>query len=151
MITIRPFRATDQSAVKALILAGLEEHWGTLDPTLNPDLNDIATTYNDATFLVAVTQDGDTDRIIGTGALKPLNATTGEIVRMSVAQAWRRRGIGRHVLDALIADARVRGLSNIVLETTATWAGARAFYEDAGFRVTYFLDGDVYFTMDLNA
>ena len=42
---LRPFTAADQDAVKDLVLAGLADHWGTLDPTLNPDLNDIAGHY----------------------------------------------------------------------------------------------------------
>ncbi|MCP4415536.1 MAG: hypothetical protein GY805_02870, partial [Chloroflexi bacterium] len=44
-IVIRPFHPQDQSATKQLILAGLVEHWGELDPSLNPDLNDIARSY----------------------------------------------------------------------------------------------------------
>lgn len=141
-IKIREFQPSDQAAAEALILAGLEEHWGTLDPTLNPDLNNIAATYAAGAFLVAVAPNGD---LIGTGALKPVAAATGEIVRMSVARAWRRRGIGRRMLVALIDVARTRGYTRIILETTATWAGARAFYQAAGFRVTHYAGGDVYF------
>jgi len=63
-LSLRPFRPEDQDAVKSLILAGLKEHWGTLDPSLNPDLDDIATSYKDAVFLVAC----EGDRIIGTPA-----------------------------------------------------------------------------------
>ncbi len=64
---IKPFESEDQDAVRSLILAGLAEHGGEIDPTLNPDLNDIRDSYNDATFLVAWL-DG---RIIGSGALIP--------------------------------------------------------------------------------
>jgi N-acetylglutamate synthase-like GNAT family acetyltransferase len=72
-------------------LAGLEEHWGVLDPTKNPDLEDIGLTYADAIFLVAQ----QNNKIIGTGALIPKPDGTAEIVRMSVAADWRRKGIGR--------------------------------------------------------
>jgi hypothetical protein len=81
-ITLRLFRPEDQTAVKNLILAGLKEHWGTLDPTLNPDLNDIAQTYANATFLVA----WEGDRIIGTGALVPREITQ----RKSSGCPWQR-------------------------------------------------------------
>ena len=144
-LSLRPFRPNDQCAVKALILAGLKEHWGTLDPSLNPDLDDIATTYADATFLLAC----QGSRIVGTGVLKPRDTDAGEIVRMSVAADCRRRGIGRRILDALIADARDRGYARIILETTQTWAGAIAFYQNAGFEITHHQDGDVYFVMEL--
>ena len=144
-ILLRPFRPEDQPAVKALILAGLKEYWGTLDPTLNRDLDDIATTYKDATLLVAC----EGSRIVGTGVLKPRDSDAGEIVRMSVAHDMRRSGIGRRILDALIAAGREHGYARIILETTQTWAGAIAFYQNAGFEVTHHQDGDVYFVMDL--
>ncbi len=44
-ISIKPFESEDQEAVQSLILAGLAEHWGEIDPTLNPDLNDIGAYY----------------------------------------------------------------------------------------------------------
>ena len=37
-ISIKSFEGEDQEAVQGLILAGLAEHWGAIDPTLNPDL-----------------------------------------------------------------------------------------------------------------
>ena len=40
-ITIRPFQSEDQQQVRDLILTGLEEHWGSLDPSKNPDLENI--------------------------------------------------------------------------------------------------------------
>ena len=143
--SLRPFRPEDQDAVRTLILAGLKEHWGTLDPTLNPDLDDITTSYKDATVLVAC----EGGRIIGTGVLKPRDTDAGEIVRMSVAGTMRRRGIGRRILDALIAAGRERGYARIILETTETWDGAIAFYQSAGFKITHHQDGDVYFVMEL--
>ena len=44
-LRIRRFRPADQDAVKALVVAGLGEHWGGVDATLNPDLDDIASHY----------------------------------------------------------------------------------------------------------
>ncbi len=81
-ITITPFAPADQAEVKALILAGLAEHWGVLDPSLNPDLDDIAASYRQATFLVARCG----DRIVGTGALLPHSAS----VAAPRSSGWRR-------------------------------------------------------------
>ncbi len=47
------FRTNDQGAVRELILDGLEEHWGTLDPLLNSDLEDIEASYAHGSVLVA--------------------------------------------------------------------------------------------------
>lgn len=144
-IIFRPFRPEDQAAVKALILAGLKEHWGTLDPTKNPDLNDIAHTYANATFLVA----WEGDRVIGSGALVPRENGTAEIVRMSVAADQRRKGVGRQILQKLCEQAKRNGYERIVLETTETWAEVIEFYQRFGFQITHYLDGDVYFALDL--
>ncbi len=132
-ISIEPFRSQDQQAVRSLILAGLAEHWGQVDPALNPDLNDMAASYKDATFLVAWL-DG---RIVGCGALVPRSDQTAEIVRMSVASEFRRQGIGREILTRLCQRARKSGYRRIILETTSTWDDVIRFYERFGFRVTH--------------
>ncbi|MCY3736947.1 MAG: GNAT family N-acetyltransferase [Gemmatimonadaceae bacterium] len=147
-ISIKPFESKDQEAVRSLILAGLAEHWGQVDPALNPDLNDMAASYRNATFLVAWL-DG---RIIGCGALVPRSDQTAEIVRMSVASECRRQGIGRAILARLCQEARQSGHRRIVLETTATWDGVIRFYERFGFRVTHRRDGrsggEVHFALE---
>jgi len=143
--SITPFHPDDQAAVKQLILAGLVEHWGFLDPTKNPDLENITVSYAGTTFLVARLGSD----IVGTGALVAHQAGTAEIVRMSVAQQHRRSGIGQRILDALIAQARAQGFHQVILETTATWQEVIEFYLRCGFRITHYLDGDVYFLLEL--
>jgi putative acetyltransferase len=144
-ITLHTFQPADQAAVKDLILTGLTEHWGTLDPTKNPDLDDIAITYAGATFLVA--RNGD--RIIGTGALVPRQNGEAEVVRMSVAADCRRQGVGRMILQELVCRARQAGCRRVVLETTGTWQEVIAFYLRFGFTITHYQSGDVYFALDL--
>ena len=148
-ISIKPFEGGDQEAVQGLILAGLAEHWGAIDPTLNPDLDDIGAYYEDATFLVAWF-DG---RIIGSGALIPKSDQVAEIVRMSVSPEFRRRGIGRQILERLCQEAKALGFQRIVLETTSTWSEVIAFYKRFGFRITHRQDGhfggEVHFALDL--
>ena len=144
-ISLTLFQPSDQTAVKTLILAGLADHWGELDLTLNPDLNDIAVSYRDAVFLVAK-QNG---RVVGCGALVPHDANTAEIKRMSVAASLRRQGLGRRILASLCEEARARGFRRIILETTETWDEVIAFYLSFGFQVTHHQDGDVYFELNI--
>jgi putative acetyltransferase len=127
------------------VLAGLADHWGKLDPSKNPDLNDIGSTYAHATFLVAWLQ----GKIVGTGALVPRSEEVVEIVRMSVARDVRRQGIGRLILQQLIVHAQAGGYRQVILETTSTWLEVVAFYERCGFRITHHRDGDTYFALDL--
>jgi GNAT superfamily N-acetyltransferase len=144
-VLLNPFRPEDQEAVRTLILAGLGERWGYLDPTKNADLNDIASSYAAAYFLVAQV-DG---QIAGTGALVPRSAGTAEIVRMSVASGLRKQGIGGQILRQLLQYAQAAGYHKVILETTATWQDAIHFYQNAGFCITHLQDGDVYFSLDL--
>jgi len=144
-ITIDRFKPEDQSPARALVLAGLAEHWGWLDPDKNPDLSDIASTYASGVFLVARNE----ERIVGTGALRPGRAQAAEVVRMSVAADMRRKGIGGRILESLCKEARARGFKTITLETTESWSEAIAFYERFGFRSTHRLEGDVYFALQL--
>lgn len=66
---------------------------------------------------------------VGTARLLP----DGHIGRMAVAAGARRRGIGRAMLDVLIARARERG-DGVVIVHAQTHAAA--FYERAGFAVS---------------
>jgi len=146
-VEIKPFRLEDQDAAQRLVLAGLEEHWGVLDPTLNPDLDDIAACYANAIFLAAW-QDNE---LVGTGALVHEAEGTARIVRMSVARSRRRQGIGRLLLDELCRRARALGYRALVLETTATWHDAIAFYTRNGFRATGASEGDIHFALVLTS
>ena len=144
-LTIRPFQPSDQAPAKALILDGLVEHWGWLDPTKNPDLADIAEHYGGETFLVALNHGA----LVGTGALIHEAPGAGRVVRMSVARGHRRQGIGRAILYRLFEAARDRGYSQVVVETTSSWEDAKAFYVQHGFRRLGEWDGDTHFVVDL--
>jgi GNAT superfamily N-acetyltransferase len=144
-VTLVPFQPKDQKPVKKLILDGLVEHWGVLDPSKNLDLDDIATSYQRGYFLVAWLE----GQIVGTGALIPHTDETGEIVRMSVASDVRRIGIGTLILQKIIKHARTIGYKRIILETTETWQEVVAFYLRNGFQITHYTNGDVYFVLEL--
>ena len=75
------------------------------------------------------------DVLVGFGALKELNKSHGEVKSMRVAPAARGTGVGRAMLEHIIAEARRRGYANLSLETgTATMhAPAIALYRSAGF------------------
>ncbi|HID50418.1 MAG TPA: N-acetyltransferase [Anaerolineae bacterium] len=129
------------------MLTGLEEHWGTLDPDKNPDLDDIARAYGHGRFLVAEC-DGE---IVGTGALLLDDGGYGRIVRMSVAQEKRRQGVAAAILNELCRLARQSGCTHLTLETTATWTNAIQFYLNNGFTITHHAGDNVYFRRNLPA
>ena len=60
----------------------------------------------------------------------------GWVSGFGVVPAWRRRGLGRRLMSALLESARGYGLRRLSLEVLAGNAAARGLYEGAGMRVT---------------
>lgn len=79
----------------------------------------------------------DGDELVATGALAPLAGDDGheELKSMRTDPDRRGQGLGRAMLDALLDDARRRGVRRVSLETgsDAFFAPARRLYERAGF------------------
>ena len=69
----------------------------------------------------------------GCVALRPLDEAAAEVKRMYVDPAWRGQGVGRALLLALIAGARVRGYSVLRLGTLQDMTPAQALYRSLGF------------------
>jgi len=148
-LTIRPFSPADQQAVSSLILEGLGEHFDTINPALNPDLDNIFASYVNPGFLFVVCE---TDRkLVGTGALIPEMAGTGRIVRVSVANSHRRQGIGRLITDYLINVAPEHGYNQLVVETNEDWFDAIRLYQQCGFIECDRRDGEVHMIKILSA
>ena len=73
--------------------------------------------------------------LLGIGAIKQLDAGHAEIKSMHTAQSARGRGVGRAMLNHLLAVTRSRGYARVSLETGTMeeFAPARAMYSSAGF------------------
>ncbi|MFY9314317.1 MAG: GNAT family N-acetyltransferase [Burkholderiales bacterium] len=73
--------------------------------------------------------------LLGCGALKELDPAHGEIKSMRTASAHRRKGVGRAMLERILAEARARRYARLSLETGApdAFAPARRLYESFGF------------------
>jgi putative acetyltransferase len=70
----------------------------------------------------------------GCGGVMIVEREYAEIKRMYVRPAFRGRGLGRLMLEHLVAHARAQGLSVIRLETGIHQREAIALYESSGFR-----------------
>ena len=69
---------------------------------------------------------GPKNTLAGTGALKQIDATHGEIKSMRTALGMRGRGVATAILTHLLQEARRLGWSRVSLET-----GSQAFFEPA--------------------
>jgi GNAT superfamily N-acetyltransferase len=127
---IRPFRAADQAAARALIEEGLGEHFGFIDRDANPDLDDIAAAYAKPHAAFFVAELGGT--IVGTTGARVEHGTV-RMVRVGVHREHRRVGIAGALLDAVIAFATARSVREIVAHTQPEWPDATQFYAAHGF------------------
>ncbi len=73
--------------------------------------------------------------LLGCGALKELEPRHGEVKSMRTALAYRRRGVGRKVVEHVLGEARRRGYERLSLETgsASAFEPARRLYERFGF------------------
>ena len=125
-----------QDAFRLLVLDGMAERWGSLDASLNTDLDDIDAHYGGDCVLVAL----HGALVVGTGILL-LRTAEGEIVRMAVHRDYRRRGIAARLVAELVHVASECGVDRIVVETNAKWQEARSLYEACGFAFTHSAPG----------
>jgi putative acetyltransferase len=75
------------------------------------------------------------NELLGCGALKQLDPSSGEIKSMRTAKAHRRKGVASKLLEHIIKEAEQRAYSYLYLETGSfpEFAPARALYTRYGF------------------
>jgi GNAT superfamily N-acetyltransferase len=81
--------------------------------------------------LLLVEVDG---RIVGVAAMHQTGEKIGEIKRMYVRREFRRQGIGRALLEALIAEAQASGYNQLRLDSARFMHAAHDLYRSAGFK-----------------
>jgi len=128
-IRIIEFDPKYQNDAANLINTGLGDRFGFVDENMNPDLFDINSSYLDGVFLIAL----DGELLVATGALLPVTAEEGQIVRMHTHSKFRRFGIATRVLNALEDYAIQQGIDSLFLETNLDWGDAILFYQRNGF------------------
>ncbi|WP_213815916.1 ribosomal protein S18-alanine N-acetyltransferase [Glaciihabitans sp. dw_435] len=67
------------------------------------------------------------------GLLAPRRSADADIQTIAVAASARRQGLGRVLMQALIAEARDRGARSVFLEVRADNPGAQKLYDELGF------------------
>jgi putative acetyltransferase len=77
----------------------------------------------------------DGDELLGCGAIKQLDASTGELKSMRVTAKHLGRGAGKRMLQHLLEVARARGYRRVSLETGSgdAFEAALGMYRRAGF------------------
>jgi len=73
------------------------------------------------------------EQTVGCCALAPEGPGEYEVAKMAVTEAYRGKGIGRKILERVIAEARAMGATHLYLETNSKLTASH-LYESIGFR-----------------
>jgi putative acetyltransferase len=138
VIAIDDPHATDVQALIARHLTFAHEH----TPPEDVHALDLSGLLDPAVTFYSARRDGE---LLGIGALKEIDRTHGELKSMHTAAAARRSGIGRAMVDHLVAVAVERGYTRVSLETGTmdAFEPARSLYLAAGFSACGPFDGYV--------
>lgn len=124
----------DEAAVRDVVFTVLHEYGLTPDPQgTDADLLDLNTAYVKPGGVFRVITDAR-GSVIGCGGFRPAGAGAVELRKMYLARDLRGRGLGRRLLEDLIATARAAGHRRMVLDTASVLREAIALYQKRGFR-----------------
>jgi len=130
---VRTYRAADAAACRALFVDGLITGKLSCDDTC-PDLDDVESAYlnsPDSHFWVAEDQEGI---VVGMVGVLAMDRGVGEIRRLRVDPAHRRRGIGQKLMEAAVCFCRDRGYVKIMLDTFIDREPAIGLFQKFNFR-----------------
>jgi len=125
MVSLRPMRTADVDA----LMPYEDELFGTESWSRQSYLDELADT--ELRYYLVAEQDGE---LVGSGGLMTIGETA-QILTVGVLPPVRRRGIGEQLVQALMAEARRRSASEVLLEVRMDNDGARKLYEKLGFAV----------------
>jgi putative acetyltransferase len=130
---IREATTDDSDAIRAVIKDTLAEFGFPVESSgIDADLKDVPRSYQSRGGVFRVVVD-DAGSVVGCGGLYPQEERVAELRKMYFRPDIRGQGLGRQLLDDLIAEARRLDFARIELETASHLSAAIALYQRAGF------------------
>ena len=135
-VVIRRAASVDADAICAIHNEGISDRVATLDTTLRTGsaTREWLAERGERHPVLVAERDG---RVVGWGSLNRFNARAAydDVADFSVyvERGWRGKGIGRELLEALVAEASAIGFHKMVLAALAHNAAGLALYTRAGF------------------
>ena len=145
MIDVRPAKPGDDRALATIDRAT----WTTLtSPAPSPPEPDWSFLNEkiDISDVLVAELDGEVAGYVRLGRVFPIAASDHVLMisGISVDPAFQRRGVGRALIDAAVAEARARGARRLRLRVLSHNEGAVRLYEQAGFVVEGVLRGEFF-------
>ena len=130
-VTIREFQPGDESSFREL-----NEEWISRYFRIEPKEAEVLADpkrliLDDGGKIFFATVDG---HCVGCCALKRMTEGEFEVAKMAVTPAFQGAGIGRKLLQGVIAAGRAMGAQRLYLETNHTLTPAIRLYESVGFK-----------------
>ncbi len=132
MAVIRRYRPGDLEAIELVEEECFQPH-----DRYGPDVILYLLSLRGSVILVA--EDGGEVAGYSAGYLEP--GAVGHVASVAVRPRFRRRGIGRALMEALEGELRAEGARRLRLEVRGSNAAARGLYESLGYRVVRRLPG----------
>lgn len=130
-IYFRPFRTGDETAFRELNEAWITELF-VMEEKDYQILGDPQRNILDSGGAIFIAESNG--RIVGCCALLAGSDGVFEVGKMAVAEELRGAGVGRQLLEFVLAQARGMGMRRLFLETHHKLANAIHLYESVGFR-----------------
>lgn len=132
---IRSATNSDIPLIKKIVFSSLIEHGLRPDPSgKDLDLDDIEKNYSSNRGFFGVAVLVETNQIVGTFGIHPMDHEICELRKMYLSKAFRGQGLGRWLLDTAIQKAREKHYAKIFLETISPLTAAIALYKKMGFK-----------------
>jgi len=134
--TLRDMAPTDADAVAALIRAAFAQQEVVVDPpasALRIEGRDVVSLLRAGGGVVALAPDG---MLVGACLWSPEDEGCGRgrhLSRLAVAPSWRRRGVARRLVAAIVAGALENGCGFLTLSTRLALESNRALFRSLGF------------------
>jgi putative acetyltransferase len=124
----------DLPAIRAVLLA-VRREFGVVDETdvSDNDLDDLQQNYFRRNGVFEVIEDDGTKRVVGCAGLYPLSPCRAELCKMYILKSARGQGLGKRLLEDLLAAARRNGFAEVWLETNSVLTTATSLYKKYGF------------------
>jgi putative acetyltransferase len=129
-VSIRSFQSGDETSFRTLNEEWIVKHFVLEDKDRAVLGDPVKYILNPGGEIIFATIGGET---VGCCALVPEGPGEYEVAKMAVTEAYQGRGIGRKIIERVIAEARAKGATRLYLETNSKLT-ATYLYESVGFR-----------------